>query len=295
MRNALMAGLLAIMGTGIPAAAAAGQAAAPAQKQRQLKSQEEQKTLQAVLQAMTPDSRITAAEEFITKYPKSDFRSLALFAEAQSYQQKNDFEKMVIYGERALEADPDDATKLQAMLMLANGIAQRTREFDLDREEKLGRVDKYANGALDMLKTIPKPNPNLPDEQWDGFKGQMASDAHEALGISALVRKNYDQAITEFKTAVEVSKQPEPTAQVRLASAYNKAGKYDDAVAVCDKLMAVPDLNPQIRQIAQAERARALQAKGGGAQAPAPAAGAPAPSAAPAPATPPPAAAAPKP
>jgi tetratricopeptide (TPR) repeat protein len=280
-----MIGALAIVAAGIPVTAAAGQAAAPP-KQRALKSQEEQKALQALFQATTPDARVTAGEDFVTKFPKSDFRCLALFAEAQSYQQKGDYDKMVIYGERTLDADPDDATKLQTMLLLANGIAQRTREFDLDREEKLGRVEKYANSALETLKTIAKPNPNLPDEQWDGFKAQMVSDAHEALGMAALVRKNYDQAISEFKTAVAATKEPEPAAEVRLAAAYNKAGKYDDAIAICDRLMAKADLHPAIRQFAQSERARAVQAKGGAQATPAPAAGSAAPAAAPAPATP---------
>ncbi|HVX67225.1 MAG TPA: hypothetical protein VHA11_11515 [Bryobacteraceae bacterium] len=285
MKKAILAGVLAALAAAVPMSAQSG-------KQRTVKSQEEAKELQAVLQATAPDDRIKSAEDFITKHPKSDFLSLALFAEAQSYQQKNDFEKMVIFGERALESDPDDATKLQVMLMLAKGQAQKTREFDLDREEKLGRVEKWANGALDMLKTMAKPNPQLSDEQWDGFKGMMASDAHEALGMAASTRKNFDQAISEFKTALTVTKQPDPSTEVRLASVYNKAGKYDDAIALCDKLMAQADLHPTIRQYAQAERARAVQAKGGPAPAPAaapsstatPAPAAPAPAPAPAPA-----------
>ncbi len=284
LRNALLIGVLALT-----AAIPAGAQGQP--KQRALKSPEEQKSLQAVMQAATPDARIAASEEFVTKHPKSDFVSLALFAEAQSYQQKNDFDKMVIYGERALESDPDDTTKLQAMLMLAKGLGQRTREFDLDKEEKVGRVVKYANGALDMLKTLPKPNPQLTDEQWEGFKSEMASDAHESLGLAALIRKNYDQAIEEFKTATTITKTPDPSAQVRLAQAYNKAGKFDDAVAICDKLMADPNLHPTLKQYAQAERARAIQSKGGGAPAaPAAGAGAAAPAAPTTPAAPAPAA-----
>jgi tetratricopeptide (TPR) repeat protein len=283
MKNAILIGVLAALAAAIPMGAQ--QAAAP--KQRSVKTQEEAKELQAVLQATTPEARVTAADEFIAKHPKSDFASLALFAAAQGFQQKNDFDKMVIYGERALESDPDDATKLQVVLMLGKGIAQKTREFDLDREEKLGRVEKYAATALDMLKTMAKPNPQISDEQWEGFKGQMVSDAHEALGMTALTRKNFELAITEFKTAVESTKQPDPAAEVRLAAAYNKAGKYDQAIAVCDKLMAQTDLHPAIRQYAQAERARAFQAKGGPAPA-APAAAAPAaaPAAPAAPATP---------
>ena len=95
------------------------------------------------------------------------------------------------------------------------------------------------------------------------------------------------------------TKEPDPGTEVRLASAYNKAGKFDEAIALCDKLMAQPDLHPTIRQYAQAERARAFQAKGGAAP-PAPGAAAtpapqPAPAAPAAPANPPQPAPAPKP
>lgn len=286
MRNALLGGVLVLMAAGIPVFAQQAAPAQPAAKARALKSPDEQKALQAVFQATTPDARITASEEFITKFPKSDFLGLALFAEAQSYQQKNDYAKMQIYGERTLDSDPDDATKLQAELLLAKVIAQQTREFDLDREEKLGKVDKYANAALGTLKTITKPNPNLPDEQWENFKGQMVADAHESMGMAAAVRKNNDQAISEYKAAIAATKEPEASTEVRLASAYNKSGKYDDAIALCDKVMAEQNVHPAIRSFAQAERVRAVQAKGGGTAAtPAPAgAAAPAPGAAAAPA-----------
>ena len=82
------------------------------------------------------------------------------------------------------------------------------------------------------------------------------------MGLSAMVRKNWDVAITEFKTAVASTDKPDPATQVRLASAYDAAGKYDDALPILDKLMAQTDLHPSIRQFAQAERVRAMQGKG---------------------------------
>ena len=200
---------------------------------------------------------------------------LVLSAEAQTYQQKNDYVNMVVYAERALDADPDDATKVQTQLILATGIAQHTREFDLDREEKLGRVEKYANSALDMLKTLAKPNASVSDEQWNGLKSQLVADAHDALGMDAMVRKNKDQAIKEFQTAVDATKVPSPTTEVKLAVAYNDAGKYDEALALCDAVLKAPDLYPSIQRVAQAERSRAIQGKGGQ-KAGAAAAGAPA-------------------
>jgi lipopolysaccharide biosynthesis regulator YciM len=75
-----------------------------------------------------------------------------------------------------------------------------------------------------------------------------------------MVRKKYDVAITELKTAVESSQ--DLSTSVRLGQVYNMAGKHDEAIAVLDKVMATADAPAQIKQIAQAEKARAVQAKG---------------------------------
>ncbi|MBM3747480.1 MAG: tetratricopeptide repeat protein [Acidobacteria bacterium] len=231
----------------------------PVAKQPQPKSQEEAEAVMAIFNAPDVDSRIKAVETLLTKYADTEFKVVALQVAAATYQQKNDFENMVIYSERTLEADP---ANYAAMLMLATGIAQRTREFDLDREEKLARVEKYARGAQEALKTAIKPNPNLTDEQWEGAKKDFDAQAHEALALGAMARKKYDVAIAEFKTALEAGSSPDPATMVRLGAVYNMAGQYDNAVAILDKVMAQADVHPQIKQFAQAERARAIQAKG---------------------------------
>jgi tetratricopeptide (TPR) repeat protein len=162
------------------------------------------------------------------------------------------------------------------MLMLAGGIAKRARENDLDLNEKLDRADKYAKAALDTLKDAPKPNPQVTDEQWNAAKKDYISQAHEAYGAAAVLRKKYDVAIAEYKQAVEGAATPDPATMVRLGQAYNAAGKSDEAIAILDKVMADANVHPQIRQVAQAERVRAIQAKGGGAKPPAAPAAAPA-------------------
>lgn len=264
MRNGLIMGTLAlVLGSGaisgLQASSAPGQA--PAQKARAPKSQQEGQALNAMIQAATPDARIAGAEDFVVKFPQSDFKALAYFAEAQSYQEKNDYDHLVVFGEQALESDPDDSTKVQVLLLLARSIALKTGEFDLDREEKLTKVEKYAGGAIDMLKTMPKPYAALPDAQWESAKADLNGQAHEALGLDQMVRKDYDKAIAEFKAASEATKAPEPSYQVRLAAAYDKAGKYDDAAAVCDKVLAAPNLHPVIKAAAEAEKARSLKLK----------------------------------
>ena len=258
MNRLLLAGLLALV-SGLPGLMA--------QKQPQPKSQKELDAVKALFEAQTPDARITAAENLLLKFADTEFKPIALYLEAASYEQKNDFEKMVIFAERTIEADPKNYA---SMLMLAGGIAKRARENDLDLNEKLAQVEKYAKNALDALKDAQKPNPQLPDEQWVATKKDYIASAHEAYALSAMLRKKYDVAISEFKQSIEGAATPDPATMVRLGQAYNLAGKYDDAIAILDKVMAGADVHPQVKQFAQAERVRAIQAKGAGAKPPAP-------------------------
>lgn len=233
-------------------------AAQEVQRQPQVKSQKEAEAVMAIFQAPDADSRIKAAQDLLVKFADTEFKAIAMQMIAASYQQKNDFENMVIWAERTLEADPQS---YHAMLMLASGIAQRTREFDLDREEKLVRAEKYARQAMEILKTLPKPRPDVPDDQWEAAKKDFTAQAHEALGLAALARKKYDVAIAEFRLAIEGAANPDPATMVRLGAVYNMSGKHDEAIAVLDKVMNDPEVHPTIKQFAQAERARAYQMK----------------------------------
>lgn len=224
------------------------------------KSAAELEALKTMFAAQTADARIAAAENVLTKFADSDFKSVALYFEAMSYEQKGNYEQSVVFGERTLEADPKH---YQAMLMLALEIAQHTKEFDLDRAEKLAQVDKYARTSLELLKDAPKPNPNVTDDQWAEAKKELVAQAHAALGMAALVSKKLDVAENEFKTAIATTDKPDPTVVVRLGKAYSEDAKYDEAIAQFDKVMAAPDASATVKQIAQAERVRAIQKKGG--------------------------------
>ncbi len=252
---------MALAGGAVLAQEPAQAPAQPAPKARAPKSPEEAKALQALFQSTSPDAQIAAADDFQAKFPSSDFKALVYLAEAQGYQQKNDYDHLVVYGEQALEADPDPGTKVQTLLLLSRAIAMKTGEYDLDREEKLSKVEKYATTAEDMLKTMPKPNPQLPDAQWDAAKADMLAEVHVARGQDQMVRKNYDKAAAEFKTAVEAAKNVDPSNEVRLAQAYVKLAKYDDAVAACDRVLATPNVHPMVKQAAESEKAQALKLK----------------------------------
>jgi tetratricopeptide (TPR) repeat protein len=277
MKRMILTGALALVAgvSSLMAQAAPPKAPAP-------KSKDELAALQTLINARSnPDATIKAAEDLMTKFADTDFKDLALFSEAGAYEQKRDIDKAQTYAERTLEVNPK---YFQATLMLAELLAQSTRENDLDKEEKLSRSEKYAHDTMELVKEATKPNPQIPDQQWEDAKKDITAEAHNALGLAALVRKKYDVAIAEFKAAADGSAHPEPAYQVREASALQSAGKYDEAIAICDKIMADQQVHPQIRQVAQAIRATAIKAGGKNTTPPA----APAAPTAPAPPAPPP-------
>lgn len=264
-------------------ALAAGAWAQQEPKQPKPKSQKEVDAIMAIQSAATPDARIQAAEDLITKFADTEFKEFALQMETLSYQQKNDYENMVIAGERTLEANPDNAVVL---VTLAEAIPRRTREHDLDKDEKLAKAEKYAKRAQTVIPNLTKFNPQITDEQWAEYKKNAMSQVHEALGLIALDRKNYAASEQSFKSAIEVAPQPDPMTFYDLAAAYIAQNKYDDAIAALDKSIAAGGVKAGGRDLAADQKARVMKAKEAAAAKPAAAPAAPAAGGAAAPAAP---------
>jgi len=208
-------------------------------------------------QAQGPDAIIKAADDLLGKFADTDYKEIALLLEAAAYQQKGDYAAAEITDERVLEANPKNP---QAAMQLGELIVQHVRENDLDKEEQLSKSEKYINQGLANIDS--KPNAGMPDAQWTETKKYVRAELQNDLGLVALSRKKLDVAIAQFKLAVDGD--PQPAYEVRLASAYQQSGKNDEALAICDKLLADPQLHPAIKQVAQAVKAKATQAKGGG-------------------------------
>lgn len=239
-------------------AAPAQQPAAPAPKGPAPKSQGELDAVKALFAAQSsgPDAIIAAAENLIDKYKDTEFKEIALYFEAVAYQQKRDPIKAQIYAEQVLAINPNN---FQANLMDGELITQSVHENDLDKEEKLAKAEKLLNQAVTDVNAAPKPNPQLTDEQWAENKKYVVAEADSDLGLVALDRKQYDKAATQFKAANDLD--PQPAYQVRLASALQSQGKNDEAIALCDKLLADPQLHPAIKQVATQVKNTATAAK----------------------------------
>jgi tetratricopeptide (TPR) repeat protein len=224
-------------------------------------SKQEAEAMNAVFKAKTPDEVISAAENFITKFADSEFKPQVLEAAAEAAERKNDSAKAIFYADKALEASPQ---YVPALNVVALELAGHTRENDLDKDEKLTKAEKDAKEALDLLPNEAKPSyVTATDAQWEASKKEDAALAHVALGLVATVRKKYDDAAKELQTAVDDEAKPDPTHLIRLADAYNKAGKHDEALAVANKLLAMADLPDAYKKFAEQEKDEAERSKSG--------------------------------
>jgi len=219
------------------------------------KSNKEIEAVNAIALAQTPDEKINAVENLLSKYKDTEFKAIALAQGAQAAQAKGDQIAGINYANRAIEADKNN---YQALIVLGQLSVQGVREFDLDKDDRLARATKASNDALTALKSAQKPNPKLSDDQWNGIKKDYEASAHETLGLVASVQKKYDVAVAEYKIALEDA--PDATTMVRLASAYDDSGKYDDATALLDKVAAstAPDA---VKKVALSEKQRAEKMK----------------------------------
>lgn len=236
------------------------------------KSQKEVQALQkvqAAAQQNNPDAEIQAINEVLESFQDTEYKNMLLTMAMDAEARKGDYDQTIVWGERAIQADP---TNIQAYDTLAQDIAQHTRENDLDKDKSIQKVQTYANKALDLLKNASAAPAGIPAEQWPDAKKDMTSQAHEALGMAAVVDKKYPEAITDLKTASEEGSKVNPVTLARLSQAYNGAKQYDNAIATADKVLAAADAPAAAKQFAQQQKDLATKLKGGAATTAAPAA-----------------------
>jgi tetratricopeptide (TPR) repeat protein len=265
MKRTILTGIL-VLATGFTVLAA--RQVAPAQttpppaaaaKGPQPKSQAEAKAimaLQSAAQANQPDEIIKASDDLLTKYTDTEYKEWALGIEAKAYQMKGDAPHAQVYAQQALQINPKSYTML---LLLGEVVAVHIGEHDLDRQEKLDGATKDFNDCIEIVKTAPKPNPSLTDDQWAEYKKLTTAEAHNGLGVLAMVKKDWPTAISEFKLAIDGD--PQDAYYTRLASVYQSSGHNDDAIAICDKLLANPSLHPTIKAVVTSIKNAAVAGK----------------------------------
>jgi tetratricopeptide (TPR) repeat protein len=247
-----LTGVAAIAQVQAPPTAAVG-------KTPKVKSKEEAAAIKKVVDAKTADEKIAAVDELVTKFADTVFKATALMEAAEAADSKSDYAKAVSYGELAIQADP---MSFYAMLLVAGELAQHTGKYDLDKEEKLSKSEKYVTQSLAIIPTANKPFDSGSDAEWATFKKDQTATAHKDLGMVAEKRGKLDVAVTEYKAAVDTAPTPDSVAMARLSSAYNNNMQYTEALAMANKVLGMENLNPTVKAFATQERDKAQKALG---------------------------------
>jgi len=222
------------------------------------KSKKEAEAINAMYRAQGPDAQIAAAQDLITHFADTEFKGAAFYVMTFAADAKRDWINVVVYGEQAVAADP---MNYGAMALMARAIAQGTKKFDLDKADKIAKVQKYGKDAIDLSKKAPKPNAQLTDQQWATAVSEMVGPAYEGLAQVAMVDEKYEECAGYLKQGVDSSPSPDPAMLVRLGFCYRLAKKYDDATAALDRAINDPTAVEQVKQAAMQQKKYIDQAR----------------------------------
>src|SRR5262249_25435646 len=241
--------------SGQTASQPAGQAAtAPAGKRPpQAKTQPEFQAFNAAMAMTDAAGAEKAADDFAAKYPDSELRAMVYKAAMQKYMQANNADKMLDMAQKALTFDPDDP---EALVGVAQVLAERTRDTDLDKDQKLAEAKKDAERALVTIDT-DVPTAGYPPEKVAQFKGFLKSEAYAVLGTIASNSKNWPDAETNLRKSIEAfPEQVDSVAVLRLAVALDMQNKVPDALKYANQAV---DLTKDRPDSAAGKAARAEQ------------------------------------
>ena len=239
----------------------AGQAAAPAGKRPpQAKTQPEFDAYKAAVAITDPAAQEKAADDFATKFPDSELRPLLYKAVLHSYQQANNADKMMAMSQKVLSFDPDDP---EALLGVAQVLAERTHDTDLDKDQRLAEARKDAQRALVTVET-DIPSAGAPAEQLNAFKAFLRSEAFAILGTLDFNAKAWADAEGNLRKSIDAfPQQVDPVAVFRLSVALDMQNKYPEALKYANQAVDLTKPGTGAGDAARKEKDRLIQLIGG--------------------------------
>jgi len=251
---------------------AAGQAA-PAQgtttpqgkRPPQAKTQPEFDAYKAAAASTDVATLEKAADDFATKFPDSELRILLYKNAMRLYQSANNAEKTDAIGRKVLGLDADDP---EALIIVAEVIAEKTRDSDIDKDQRFGEATSLAQKATQTVDTDISVPANTPQEKIDAYKALLRSNAYSILGTIEFKKENYPAAQEYLQKSIDAfPSQPDPVVVLRLALALDKQQKYPEALKAANRAVEMTQDNTVIGTPARRERDRLQQLTGGAAPA----------------------------
>ncbi len=240
-----------------------GQAAAPAGKRPpQAKTQDEFAAYKAAVALTDAAAQEKAADDFAKKFPDSELRALLYKSVMHSYQQANNADKMMEMAQKILTYDADDP---EALLGVAQVLAERTRDTDLDKDQRLAEARKDAQRALVTIDT-DVPSAGYPPDQLNAYKGFLRSEAYAIVGTLDFNAKAWANAEGNLRKSIDAyPQQVDPIAVFRLSVALDMQNRYPEALKYANQAVDLTKEGTNAGDAARKEKERLTQLTGSGA------------------------------
>jgi tetratricopeptide (TPR) repeat protein len=230
---------------------------APAQGKRplQAKTQPEFDAYNAAMaNAKDPAALEKAADEFAAKFTDSELRAPLYKSAMHSFQSANNADKMMEMGRKVLKIDPDDP---EALVGVAQVLAERTRDTDLDKDQRLDEAMKLAQHSIETIDTDVAVPAGTPQEKIDAYKGFLRSSAYSIMGALEFKKEKFADAEGYLRKSIDAyPAQPDPVVVLRLALSLDKQEKYPEALKVANQAVQLAQDNPTLAKLAGNERDR---------------------------------------
>jgi len=208
----------------------------------------------AVASANDPAAMEKATNDFATKFPDSELRVLLYRTAMHSFQSANNADKMMEMGRKVLKIDPDDP---EALVGVAQVLAERTRDTDLDKDQRLDEAMKLAQRSIETVDTDVAVPAGTPQDKIDAYKGFLRSSAYSIMGALQFKKEKFADAEGYLRKSIDAyPAQPDPVVVLRLALSLDKQEKYPEALKFANQAVQLAQDNPTLDKLAGNERDR---------------------------------------
>ncbi len=247
--------------SGAQTTAPGGTAAAPLGKRPpQAKTQPEFDAYKTAAASTDPAALEKAADEFATKFPDSELRNLLYKNAMRLYQNANNTDKTEAMGRKVLGFDADDP---EALVIVAEVMAERTRETDIDKDQKFSEAAAMAQKATQTIETDVQVPQGTPQDKIEAYKSMMRSQAYSIIGTIDFKKENYPSAEQNLQKSIDAyPSDPDKVVILRLALTLDKEQKYPEALKVANRAVEMTQDNTPIGTPARHERDRLQQLTG---------------------------------
>lgn len=242
-------------------APAAGAATPAAKRPPQAKTQPEFDAYKVAAGSADAASLEKASDDFATKFPDSELRVLLYKNAMRLYQNTNNAEKTEAMGRKVVGFDGDDP---EALVTVAEVIAERTHDTDIDKDQRYAEAITMAQKATTTVDTDIQVPAGTPQEKIDSYKGLLRSNAYSVIGTIEFKKDNYPAAQENLQKSIDAfPSSPDPVVILRLALTLDKEQKYPEALKFASRAVEMTQDNTVIGTPARRERDRLQQLTGG--------------------------------